>query len=112
MSESSLRELLNRIYTGTTDIVGSSLCDVILFGSYARGDYDSESDIDIALIMDLTREDMKQFDNDICHFSSEISLENDVLVSIISIPAKEFEYWKQELPFYRNVDTEGVRLSA
>lgn len=86
--------------------------DVILFGSYARGNYDEESDIDIALIIDLPREDMKKYDKELNHMSSVISLDNDVLVSIVSIPSKEFEYWKKDLPFYRNVDVEGVRLNA
>ena len=99
MSEASLQAILSRIYKNTHSIVGNPLIDVILFGSYARGDYDEESDIDIALIVDLAREELKQFDN-------------DVLVSVVSIPAKEFEYWKNDLPFYRNVDTEGVRLNA
>lgn len=112
MSEASLQAILSRIYKTTHSIVGNPLIDVILFGSYARGDYDEESDIDIALIVDLAREELKQFDNDINHMSSEIGLDNDVLVSVVSIPAKEFEYWKNDLPFYRNVDTEGVRLNA
>ena len=112
MSEASLRAILNQIYRNTHSIIGDPLIDVILFGSYARGDYDEGSDIDIALIVDMDREDLKQFDNDINNMSSEILLENSVLVSVISIPAKEFEYWKKDLPFYRNVDTEGVRLKA
>jgi len=112
MSEASLRAILDQIYKSTHTIIGNPLIDVILFGSYARGDYDEESDIDIALIIDMTREDIKKFDNDISHMSSEIGLNNDVLVSVVSIPAKEFEYWKNDLPFYRNVDSEGVRLNA
>ena len=112
MSEASLQAILSRIYKNAHSIVGNPLIDVILFGSYARGDYDEESDIDIALIVDLSREELKQFDNDINHMSSEIGLDNDVQISVISIPAREFEYWKNDLPFYRNVDAEGVRLNS
>lgn len=112
MSEMVLQDLLNRIYKNSQEIIGAPLQEVILFGSYARGDYDEESDIDIALIIDLDRESLRQFNDSLGHMSSEMSLDNDVLLSIISIPADEFEYWKKDLPFYRNVDTEGVRLSA
>lgn len=112
MSDTVLQSVLNQIYRGTKTVVGNPLRDVILFGSYARGDYDEESDIDIALIIDLEREELRQFDDALVQISSEISLDNDVLVSIISIPYREFEYWKTALPFYRNVDTEVVRLSA
>ena len=112
MSDAVLQSLLNQIYRETHNVVGSPLKDVILFGSYARGDYDEESDIDIALIIDLEREELRQFNDALAHMSSEMSLDNDVLISIISIPSSEFDYWKNALPFYRNVDTEGVRLSA
>jgi len=33
--------------------IGNKLSDVILFGSYARGDYDEESDVDVAVIVDV-----------------------------------------------------------
>ena len=56
MSEASLRAILNQIYRNTHSIIGDPLIDVILFGSYARGDYDEGSDIDIALIVDMDRE--------------------------------------------------------
>lgn len=39
------------------NIAGDSLVKMILYGSRARGDYDKESDIDIAIIVrGLTRE--------------------------------------------------------
>ena len=33
--------------------IDSKLSDIILFGSYARGDYDEESDVDVAVIVDI-----------------------------------------------------------
>lgn len=112
MSENALRELLKKIYSSTTDIVGSALCDVILFGSYARGDYDSESDVDIALIINEDRNEIKRYNRDIINLVSDISLTDDVLVSVCCIPESEFEEYKEAMPFYRNIDIEGVRLSA
>ena len=41
-----LTEVLERSRT----IFGSSLVNGYLYGSYARGDYDDESDVDIAVI--------------------------------------------------------------
>ena len=104
MSENSLRELLKKIYAETTDIVGSSLCDVILFGSYARGDYNSESDIDIALIIREGRNEIKRYNRDIINLVSDISLTDDVLVSVCCIPKDEFEEYKEAMPFYRNIN--------
>ncbi|WP_082111607.1 nucleotidyltransferase domain-containing protein [Spirosoma radiotolerans] len=33
------------------EFYGDRLCDVILYGSYARGDYDEESDIDFMIVL-------------------------------------------------------------
>jgi predicted nucleotidyltransferase len=33
------------------ELYGDRLCDVILYGSYARGDYDEESDIDLMIVL-------------------------------------------------------------
>lgn len=43
----SLRELLKRYVDDVQTIYGSELNTVILYGSYARGDFRPDSDIDI-----------------------------------------------------------------
>ena len=43
-TQSQLNEILQKISLKSKEIFGSSLDSVILFGSYARGDYDEESD--------------------------------------------------------------------
>ena len=107
-----MKDLLLSIYKNIHEIIGEPLRDVILFGSYARGDYDTESDIDIAVIIDLDRETLKKYQNNLIHMASEYSLNEDVLLSICCIPQKEFEEYREALPFYRNIYSEGVRLSA
>ena len=47
-------EILRKIY-------GSHLKTVILYGSYARGDYKADSDIDIMILLDLSDIDIKQY---------------------------------------------------
>ena len=55
-----MKDVLLRVYNNIHEIIGEPLQEVFLFGSYARGDYDSESDIDIAVIIDLDREALKK----------------------------------------------------
>ena len=45
-----LNEILERVVGGSKTLFGDNLDSVILFGSYARGDYDDESDIDIMIM--------------------------------------------------------------
>ena len=45
--------ILREIHDQLFEIFGSVVSDCYLFGSYARGDYHSESDVDIAVILDM-----------------------------------------------------------
>lgn len=45
-------EILQKIY-------GNHLRRVILYGSYARGDYTKDSDIDIMILLDMSDMDIK-----------------------------------------------------
>lgn len=39
-------------------------------------------------------------------------LEHDVFISFTKIPVKEFEEYKETLPYYRTIAKEGVNLIA
>lgn len=41
------------------------LYTIILYGSYARGDYNNSSDIDIMILVDLPETEIKKIENDI-----------------------------------------------
>lgn len=55
----SIRILLMQYLTELQKIYGSHLKSVILYGSYARGDYTPDSDIDIMLLVDLPTEEIE-----------------------------------------------------
>ena len=46
-------------------LFGSDLYAIILYGSYARGDYNNNSDIDIMILVDLPETEIKKIENDI-----------------------------------------------
>ena len=55
MKAEEIKILLKDIYCSASRVFRDKLIASILFGSYARGDYDSESDMDIALIVSCKR---------------------------------------------------------
>lgn len=83
---------------------------IILYGSYARGDYSPESDLDIMLLMNCNHEDVKRFQKSVCKIASRIGLEDDIEVSLTMQDKDTFEKRLAILPFYRNVKKEGVTL--
>lgn len=45
--------ILGEVYSACNPIFGYAIKDTYLYGSYARGDYHEESDIDILLAVDM-----------------------------------------------------------
>ena len=91
-------------------IYGGDVVEIILYGSYARGDYSSESDIDIVAIVKGDRLELQKKLKTIWEMSAEIGLENDVIVSPMVIPYDEFLRYRKVLPYYRNIVEEGKRI--
>lgn len=91
-------------------IYGKDLEQVILYGSYARGDYDENSDIDMAAIVKGDRMTLQKMLKNVWAVSSDLELEYEIIVSPTVIPYDEFERYKDVLPYYRNIAAEGVKV--
>ena len=86
--------------------------DAYLYGSYARGDFNENSDIDILLTVDATADEISRRRFDIAKIASALSLKYDITVSVTVKPYVQFEKYKSVLPFYINVISEGVRYAV
>lgn len=83
------------------------LKDIILFGSYARGDYTKGSDIDLLLLLDQVADPGAEHDR---YFPSicDLSLKYDTVVSVI--PMGHETYNSKKTPLILNARKEGKRL--
>ena len=82
---------------------------VILYGSEARGDARPDSDIDVLILLDGDRRDLKR-ENRLSGELYEIELSSGVLISPMIILRKQWESRPFKTPFYVNVMNEGVRI--
>ena len=106
----NMQNLMEKYVNEIKKIYGLHLRQIILYGSYARGDYDNESDIDITAVVKGSRLELQNKLRAVWDISADIGLENDVVVSPTVIPYDEFEEYKEKLPYYRNIAKEGKQI--
>ena len=111
-SRSSLYALLGELQHELRSIFGNKLDSVFLYGSYARGDYDDESDIDVMALIDIDKSELSKYRRRVSSFAGDIDLKYDVLLSVKLLDKQTFETYREVLPYYRNILNEGVKLSA
>lgn len=103
-----LAELLNRLTTALKELYGERYRGLVLYGSYARGEADEGSDVDVLLLLegevDTVRELLRTEEAE-----WPLSLETGYTVSLLPMSAKA--YRASEQPFLRNARKEGVPLS-
>ena len=83
---------------------------IILYGSYARGDFTPESDIDVMILLDCLPKDLPIYRKKISRIASKISLESGKEISLMLQDKRTYEEWMETLVFYQNVEKEGVVL--
>ncbi len=107
-TKNQLDAIIERIVTFSREVFGEKFKNVILYGSYARGDYDDESDIDIMIMVDMSREELSRYRMIFSKFFSDINLENGVFLTSKLQSQSYFNDWQHVMPFYQNVIKEGV----
>ena len=77
------------------------------------GDFNKSSDIDIMILTDLSDDEIIKYRREISHIAYDVECNNDFEVSLSPLLKNidRFNYWLEALPFYMNVQKEGVVLS-
>ncbi|MCL2078291.1 MAG: nucleotidyltransferase domain-containing protein [Oscillospiraceae bacterium] len=111
-SQSVLNEITGKVVQAARVSLGNKLDKVILYGSYARGDNDNESDIDIMVLADIPLEHRGEERDRIRELLGYIDLDYDIVLSLNVTDCATFNRYTDDLPFYMNVLRDGVVLSA
>ena len=112
LSQQQLNIVLTDYIIECKSVFGDKLYDVRLFGSYARGDFNEESDIDIIIILDMNDIEVRKSLNEICHITSEIELKYFTSISPVLRSKNEYDMQKYTYGFCKNVETEGISKYA
>lgn len=109
-TKSELQTVLETVKSTSEQLYGDKLERIILYGSYARGDNTDESDIDIMIILDCNADEIKRLRRLTAEMASDISLEQEVFLSVLLRDRSHFESNLDFLPFYQNIAREGITV--
>lgn len=106
----TMQQLIQQYVSNIHDIYGSHLRQIILYGSYARGNFRPDSDIDIMILLDLSDIDIKKYRHQLSDMTFDFNMDYDVDIKPIAKSEEHYRKWVDNYPFYSNVNREGVRL--
>ena len=109
LKRDELNDLLGRLYINLHDVLGNSLCKVLLYGSYSRGEEREDSDIDIMVVLQD-----KSFSEDLRLLLYKKAIEIEMVYnSLINLRVVDSDFLdkNKEYPFYESVLLEGKEIN-
>jgi predicted nucleotidyltransferase len=101
----SVGEVVQKCKATLKDHYGPRLSGVILYGSAARRQADTDSDIDLLVLLNQPFDYFTELRR-IVEILYSIQLESEQLISVKPVPVDEFE--RGTLQLYRNAKREGI----
>jgi len=100
-----IKKILGEFRTEVEKLYGDKLKNILLYGSWARGDATKESDIDLLIVLEGKVIPGKEVDRMI-NIITDINLKYGVLLSVY--PVSEEDYSTVNSPLLINVRREGM----
>ncbi len=83
--------IIANLYFRNKKIYGTHLSKIILYGSYARGDFRPDSDVDIMILLDLSDLDLKKYSKELSYMTYDFNLDNDIDIKPIAKSESHFK---------------------
>ena len=77
----NIENAINEFVNGINRILKNRVKKIILYGSYARGDYRKNSDLDIMVLTYLSEDEIVEMRTKLWDYSYDIGLDNDIVIS-------------------------------
>ncbi|HAA30070.1 MAG TPA: nucleotidyltransferase [Cyanobacteria bacterium UBA8553] len=102
-----IKVILAELRSHFEEIYGDRLFKIVLFGSQARGDADTDSDIDVLVVLKGQVNPGEEIQRT-SHISADLSLQYDEVISCLFMDEHRFTH--RNGPLLRNIRKEGIPL--
>jgi uncharacterized protein len=97
--------LMKELKLGLQELYGPGLKGLYLYGSYARGEENEESDVDVLIILDRIDSYGDEVDRT-GYLASDLSLKYEVTISRVFVSQRD--WMEKETPFLANARDEAI----
>lgn len=110
MHKEELDSIINEYISKIKKILGADLKRAVIYGSYARGEYEEESDIDIALFTLKKPEEFYLLINKISELTFEYNVKYDIILSTVFQNIIDYNRMLRVVPYYQSIQKEGILI--
>lgn len=104
----NLSLLLEKYRKVIVQILGNQLNKIVLYGSYARGDFKQDSDIDFMILADIQPEEISGYADRIYNVTYDFEMQYGIEINPSVQCVQIYEQWKNVYPFFMNIEKDGV----
>lgn len=107
----TVNKLLIKFSNDLKTILGNSIAKVLVYGSYARGDYSELSDVDLMILVTLSEEEIHEKRKEVSDLAFDYFMDYGIDISPIVKNIDHFYEWSEASVFYKNVQKEGITVA-
>ena len=111
MTVESIRTVVEQLAAEMKRTFRENLKRVILYGSCARGDFSSDSDIDVLILLDIPQEDLPVARRKIMDMADKLDWDYEVVLAPVGQTYQIFDRYRNASIFYQNIEKEGVLVA-
>lgn len=100
--------ILNEFEQCMRNVFKDDFYKILVYGSYARGNYNENSDVDVMILVNIPLEKINSYYDQVSDCAFDFMMKYGVDISLVIKNVEHFNYWKDDLPYYHNVLKEWV----
>ena len=105
-----LSVLLESYREAVAQVLGKGFNKMILYGSYARGDFKQDSDMDIMILVDVKPEEISVYADKVYDINYDFEMQYGMEINPSVQSIQIYEQWKVVYPFFMNIEKDGVAV--
>ena len=105
-----INTLLDELKKKLDEIFTEILIHAIVFGSYAKGNYNHESDLDVFIV--INSDEIASGEDKLLDLAVDLSLKYDLVISAFLESYDNFNKYKTIKPLYAEIQKNGIDINA